>query len=106
MDGLIVPIVVAATVATFVWGLVGVMTSSTRGDKRKLHERLSSRGRGLGGYGSSGDGVSGAAATGAAATGAAATGAAATGAMGKSILVQLQVKGVPAVLARQPFIQK
>jgi tight adherence protein B len=83
MDGPIVPIIVAATVATFVWGLVGVMTSGARGDKRKLHQRLTSSGRGAG----PGNAI-------------------ATGATGKSIVVELEVKGVPAALAKRPLIQK
>src|SRR4051794_22576907 len=83
MDGLLVPIIVAGTVITFVWGLVSVVNAGQRGDKRKLAERLSGEGR----------------------TSESAIAASVSG-QGKSIVVELEVKGVPASLAKRPFIQK
>lgn len=80
MDGILVPILVAAAVATFAWGIVTIAFASGRGDRRKLQERLGgvsrldSRRTGPGGE-------------------------------GRSIILQLEVVGLPPSLARRPFIQ-
>ena len=80
MDGLLLPILVAAAVATFVWGVVAAFTSSGRGVRRKLQQRLSVEGK---------------------------QDAAAAGMLGnRSILVQLEITGLPDFLARRPFIQR
>jgi tight adherence protein B len=78
MAGELAPILIAASVALFVWSLSAMATGPGRGQRKKLQERLSGEGRtdSLGG-----------------------------GAAGKSIIVQLEVKGVPAFLAKRPFIQ-
>jgi tight adherence protein B len=80
MDGMLLPILVAATVALFVWGIAGAFTGSGRGQRRKLQERLSGEGTRFDPYG---NGVGGR----------------------QSILLELEVKGVPAFLAKRPFVQ-
>jgi tight adherence protein B len=79
MDGMLLPILVAMTVAMFVWGVVGAITGSGRGQRRKLQERLSGEGTRTDPFG--------------------------TGNGGRSILLQLEVTGVPDFLAQRPFIQ-
>jgi tight adherence protein B len=85
MDGILIPILVAGTVATLVWGLVAVVTGIGAGDRKKLQERLTGEGR------TDAQGFS------------STTGSIANGT--KSITFQLQVVGVPAFLADRPFIQ-
>lgn len=45
MDGLLLPILIAATVALAVWGLARLVTGAALGEKRKLQQRLSTEGR-------------------------------------------------------------
>ena len=81
MDGLLIPIVVAGAVATFVWGLTVVFGSGARQQKEKIAERLS----GEGGQDHLNPSIP----------------------LGhKSIVIQTAVEGVPAFLAQRPFIQK
>jgi tight adherence protein B len=80
MDGLLLPIVVAATVATLAWAAVALVGGAGRGQRRKLKKRLSVEGRDELAPGGGGG-------------------------AGRSILVQLEVRGVPALLARRPFVQ-
>jgi tight adherence protein B len=80
MDGILIPILVAATVATFAWGVVAVVAGAGGGQRRKLKKRLSLDGR---------DELNSGPANGAA----------------RSILVRLEVRGVPKFLADRPFIQ-
>jgi tight adherence protein B len=80
MDGMLLPIFVAATVAMFVWGIASAVAGNGRGQRRKLQERLSGEGTRFDPYG--------------------------TGPGGRqSILLELEVKGVPDFLAKRPFIQ-
>src|SRR5690348_8972976 len=83
MDGYLLPLIVAMAVATFVWGVVSIAAGGSRGERRKLQERLGGEGNGLGR-----DRRGGAAAEAA-----------------KSITLKLEVQGVPAFLADRPFIQ-
>lgn len=78
MTDLLLPILVAASVATFAWGLVAAAAGLTGGQRRKLQQRLTVDNRT--------DGI------------------AANG--GLSITVQLEVSGVPEFLARKPYIQR
>jgi tight adherence protein B len=87
MDGMLVPLIVAAAVATFAWGLIAIVTGSGRGERRKLQERLSGEGDG----GSTGYGRN--------------RGNSNDPLGGKSITLQLDVQGVPEFLADRPFIQ-
>src|SRR5688572_2329214 len=82
MDGILVPILVAASVGTFAWGLVAALTGAGRGERKRLQERLSGDGR-LDFQGHTGG----------------------LGANGRSITIQLAVVGLPAFLAKRPFIQ-
>jgi tight adherence protein B len=84
MDGLLIPILVASAVATFVWGLTAVIGGSGAGQRRKLQQRLSDTGRPSESAGTSSGGL---------------------GQAGKSIVIQLNVKGVPDFLKDRPFIQ-
>ena len=79
MDGMFLPILVAAAVAIFVWAVVAAVAGSGRGVRRKLQQRLSVEGRQDGSAGAAG---------------------------GRSIIVQLEVQGLPEFLARRPFIQR
>ena len=79
MDGMLLPILVAAAVATFVWAVVAAVTGSGRGTRRKLAQRLSVEGRQDGSAGALGN---------------------------RSILVQLEITGLPEFLVRRPFIQR
>ena len=82
MDGLLLPILVAATVATSAWGIIAVVAGMQGGDRRKLKKRLTLDGRDDGGN------------------------AGPAGAAGqRSILVRLEVRGVPKFLADRAFIQ-
>ncbi len=81
MDGLFVPILVAGTVAAFIWGIVSVVTGFGAGDREKLKERLT------------GDGKTDSFSPSTFAN------------AGKSILHQVKVVGVPEFLAEKPFIQ-
>jgi len=83
MDGILLPLIIAAAVATFVWGVVSIATGTGRGERRKLQERL-------GGGDANGSGGRGGAAVAEAA---------------KLITIKLDVQGVPAFLAERPFIQ-
>jgi tight adherence protein B len=76
MDGLLLPIVVAALVATLAWGVVALVNGAGGGQRRKLKKRLSVEGR---------DEFAGAA--------------------GRSIVVELKVSGLPPFLTRRPFVQ-
>ena len=76
MDGLLLPILVAATVAALAWGVVALVTGAGGGQRRNLKKRLSVEGR---------DEVS--------------------AITGRSIVVELKVSGVPPFLARRPFVQ-
>ena len=80
MDGLLLPILVAATVATFAWGIIAVVAGAQGGQRKKLKKRLTLEGREDGGNpgGSAGQ---------------------------RSILVRLEVRGVPKFLADRAFIQ-
>jgi tight adherence protein B len=82
MDGLLLPLLVAASVATFAWAAVAAATGSGRGQRRRLQQRLSVEGRQDGGGGGGAGGTA-----------------------GRSIVVQLKVTGVPEFLAARPFIQ-
>lgn len=78
MTDLFLPILVAASVATFAWVGVAAAVGATGGQRRKLQQRLSvERSDGLTAAGG-----------------------------GLSITIQLEVTGVPAFLARQPFVQR
>ncbi len=79
MDGILVPLLVAASVATFVWGIVAAVNGAGSDQRRKLHDRLAGDGRS--------DTLSDAALA------------------GKSITLQLEVMGVPKFLADRSFIQ-
>lgn len=83
MDGYLLPLIVAMAVATFVWGVVSIAAGSSRGERRKLQERLGGEGNGLGSGGRGGAGAEAA----------------------KSITLKLEVEGVPAFLADRAFIQ-
>jgi tight adherence protein B len=76
MDGLLLPILVAATVATAAWGVVALVTGAGGGQRRKLKKRLSVEGR---------DEFTTAA---------------------RSIVLELKVTGLPPFLARRPFVQR
>lgn len=78
MTDLLLPILVAASVATFAWGLVAAAAGLTGGQRRRLQQRLTVDNRT--------DGIP------------------AIG--GLSITVQLEVAGVPEFLARKPYIQR
>ena len=85
MHGMLLPLIVATAVASFVWGIASIVTGSGRGERRRLQERLgegngqgSGRGRGGGGP---------------------------PELAGKSITIKLDVEGLPAFLAERPFIQ-
>src|SRR5688500_18246773 len=78
MIDLLLPILVAASVATFAWVGVAAVAGATGGQRRKLQQRLTVDNR--------------------------TDGLAANG--GLSITVQLEVTGVPKFLARQPLIQR
>src|SRR5687768_11707613 len=77
MNGILLPILVAATVATFVWGIVALVSGAGGGRQRKLKKRLSVEGR---------DEFA--------------------NLTGRSIVIQLQVTGLPPFLARRPFVQR
>ena len=82
MDGLLLPILVAATVATLAWGIIAVVSGMQGGDRRKLKKRLTLNGR------EDSDNAN------------------AGGSAGqRSILVRLEVRGVPKFLADRAFIQ-
>lgn len=79
MSDLLLPILVAASVATFAWGLVAAAAGLTGGQRRRLQQRLTldnNRSDGIPAIG------------------------------GLSITVQLEVSGVPEFLARKPYIQR
>jgi tight adherence protein B len=78
MAGTLFPILVALAVATFAWAVLAAATGSGRGQRRKLQERLRGEGR-HDAYG--------------------------IGSGGRSIVLQLEVRGVPRILAKRPFIQ-
>lgn len=78
MTDLLLPILVAASVATFAWGLVAAVVGLSGGQRRKLQQRLTVDNR------QDGTGPNG----------------------GLSITVQLEVSGVPEFLARKPYIQR
>lgn len=78
MTDLLLPILVAASVATFAWGLVAAAVGLSGGQRRKLQQRLTVDNR------QDGTGPNG----------------------GLSITVQLEVSGVPEFLARKPYIQR
>jgi tight adherence protein B len=78
MTDFLLPILVAASVATFAWVGVAAAVSAGGGQRRRLQQRLTLDSRP--------DGI------------------AANG--GLSITVQLEVTGVPAFLARQPYVQR
>ena len=78
MTDLFLPILVAASVATFAWGIVSAVAGMTGGQRRKLQQRLTVDNR------QDGTGRNG----------------------GLSITVQLEVAGVPEFLARHPYIQR
>jgi tight adherence protein B len=84
MDGYLLPLIVAAAVATFVWGVISVAAGRGRGERRKLQERLGAEGNGGGSFNA---------------------GRRAADGVGKSITLNLAVQGVPAFLADRPFIQ-
>src|SRR5688500_2949241 len=79
MIDLLLPILVAASVATFAWVGVAAIAGATGGQRRRLQQRLTVDNRPDGSP-------------------------AASGAL--SITIQLEVTGVPAFLARRPFIQR
>lgn len=81
MDGLLLPILVAAAVASFVWAVVAAVTGSGRGTRRKLQQRLSVEGGRQ-------------------------DGSAAAMPGNRSILVRLEITGLPEFLAARPFIQR
>ena len=80
MTGIVAPILVFASVATFAWVGTTAVVGAGRGRRRELQQRLAADGR--------------------------QDGTAAAAAAGLSITVQLEVTGVPAFLARRPFIQR
>ncbi len=77
MDGILLPLLVAASIATFVWWIVTVIAGSERGERRKLQERLNVEGR-----------IDASSASG-----------------NRPITLQLEVKGLPPFLAERPFVQ-
>jgi tight adherence protein B len=76
MDGLLLPIIVAATVAMLAWGIVALIAGAGGGQRRKLKKRLSVEGR---------DEFA--------------------SVTGRPIVVELKVRGLPQFLTRKPFIQ-
>jgi tight adherence protein B len=78
MDGILVPILVAASVATLAWGLVAAIAGNGRGERKRLQERLAGDGR---------------------------ADPYANGASGRPITLQLQVVGVPDFLAERSVIK-
>ena len=87
MDGILVPILVAASVATLAWGVVAAVTGRGRGERKRLQQRLTGDARAdLQGFG-------------------AGAGLTRDAAVGRPITLQLQVVGVPAFLAKRPLVQ-
>lgn len=77
MSDMLIPLIIAATVAAFVWGIISVIGGANSGQRRKLHQRLSTE-----------------------------VSRADVAAMAKPLTIQLEVKGLPPAIARMGFIQR
>src|SRR5262245_58274740 len=76
MDGILFPLLAAAAVTLLIVGGMRIVTIMIKGERRKLHQRLSNEERPMSGFEDS----------------------------GRSITVHMEVTGLPPALAKHPFV--